>query len=51
MASCTWLCRHPVVPAGFRMKDTAVLFLAPFAKAQEVGRDPREDQLSGVDIC
>ena len=34
-----------VVPAGFRMQDTSAPFLARFARAQEIGRDPREDPL------
>ena len=37
------LLSRPAVPAGFGMQDTSAPFLAPFASAQEIGRDPRED--------
>lgn len=33
------------------LQDTSVLFLAPFARAQEIGRDPREEPLLSVGIC
>lgn len=35
------------MPAGFRMQDTSVP-LVPLARAQEIGRDPREDPLLGA---
>lgn len=38
----------PSGPAGFRMQGTSASFLAPFARAQEIGRDPREDPLLGA---
>lgn len=33
------------------LQDTSVLLLAPFAKAQEIGSDPREEPLLSVGIC
>lgn len=35
------------MPAGFRMQDTSVPPV-PLARAQEIGRDPREDPLLGA---
>lgn len=49
----SWLPRHgpwsrPTVPLGIGTQDTSAPFLAPFARAQEIGRDPRETPVLGA---
>lgn len=43
-----WAVEPPTGARGLGMQDTSAPFLTPFARAQEIGRDPGEDPLPGA---